>query len=63
MGRFSIKRLGVFVIMRIQSALDFGQCTQQLIDRKARPLPKPDEHHSISLDVGDLHDICKLHEF
>jgi hypothetical protein len=26
-------------------ALDFGQCTQQLVDRRARPLPKPDEHH------------------
>ncbi len=44
-------------------ALDFGQCTQQLVDRKARPLPKPDEHHTLTLDLGDLHDICKLHEF
>jgi hypothetical protein len=41
-------------------ALDFGQCTQQLVDRKARPLPKRDEHHTMTLDLGDLHDICKL---
>ena len=44
-------------------ALDFGQCTQHLVDRRARPLPKPDEHHTMTLDLGDLHDICTLHEF
>jgi len=43
-------------------ALDFGQCTQQLIDRKARPLPKHEQYHTITLDLGDLNDICKLHE-
>jgi hypothetical protein len=42
-------------------ALDFGECSQQLIDRKSRPVPRPDEHHNISLNLGDLSDICKLH--
>jgi hypothetical protein len=26
-------------------------------------LPKPDEHHTMTLHLGGLHDICKLHEF
>jgi len=43
-------------------ALDFGQCSQQLVDRKARPQPQPHEHRTMTLDLGDLHDICKLHE-
>lgn len=43
-------------------ALDFGQCTQQLVDRKARPLPRLHEHDTMILDLGDLHHICKLHE-
>jgi hypothetical protein len=43
-------------------ALDFGQCTQQLVDRKARPLQKPDEHHAATLNLGGLQDICTLHE-
>lgn len=44
-------------------ALDFGQSTQELVDRKTRPFPKPEEHDARTLDLGDLHDICKLHEF
>ena len=43
-------------------ALEFGQATQQLVDRKARPVPKPDEHHNMTLSLGDLGDICRLHE-
>ena len=34
-------------------ALDFGQCSQQLVDRKARPQPQPHEHHTMTLDLGD----------
>lgn len=45
----------------ITGALDFGQCSNQLADRKARPNPKLDEHHDMTLDLGDLNDICKLH--
>ena len=42
-------------------ALEFGQTTQQLVDRRARPAPKPDEHHHWTLELGDLRDICTLH--
>ena len=44
-------------------ALAFGQATQQLVDRKARLVPKPDEHHNLTLELGDLSDICRLHDF
>jgi hypothetical protein len=47
----------------ITGALEFGTATQQLVDRKARPLPKPEEHHHWTLELGDLRDICKLHEW
>jgi hypothetical protein len=43
------------------SALNFGECSQQLVDRKTRPIPRQDEHDTIILDLGDLSDICKLH--
>ena len=43
-------------------ALDFGQAAQRLVDRKARPEPKPDEHHSLTLELGDLSDICRIHD-
>jgi hypothetical protein len=42
-------------------ALEFGQTTQQLVDRKTRPVPKLDQHHHWTLDLGDLRDICTLH--
>ena len=45
------------------NALDFGQTTQVLRDRKVRPVPKPEEHDNKTLDLGDLSDICKLYEF
>ena len=41
-------------------ALDFGQATQQLVDRKARPEPQVDEHHNLTLDLGGLGDVCEL---
>jgi hypothetical protein len=43
-------------------ALEFGQARQQVVDRKNRPAPRPDEHHNHTLHVGDLGDICRLHE-
>lgn len=44
-------------------AFGFQNCTYQLVDRKTRPSPKPEEHHSQTLQLGDLRDICKLHVF
>ena len=44
-------------------ALEFGQTTQQLVDRKNRPLPNPEEHHYRTLELGNLRDISKLHEW
>ena len=43
-------------------AFGFQNCTYQLVDRKARPLPKPEEHHHETLDLGDLRHICQLLE-
>jgi hypothetical protein len=45
------------------NALEFGQAKQELKDRKARPVQKPEEHDNKTLDLGDLSDICKLHKF
>lgn len=44
-------------------AFEFQNCRHELTDRKHRPLPKPEEHHSVTLELGDLRDICKLYEF
>jgi hypothetical protein len=44
-------------------AFEFENCRYELVDRKYRPLPKPEEHHSMTLELGDLTDICTLHEF
>jgi hypothetical protein len=44
-------------------AFAFQNCRIELVDRKARPAPKPEEHHNETLDLGDLKDICALHEF
>jgi hypothetical protein len=43
-------------------ALAFGEATQKLVDRKTRPLSHPHEHHSRRLELGDLSDICFLHD-
>ena len=43
-------------------ALEFGQATRKLVDRRFRPVPKPEEHHNMTLTLGDLADICHLHE-
>ncbi len=43
-------------------AFGFQNCTYVLTERKARPLPKPEEHFHETLLLGDLNDICMLHE-
>ena len=44
-------------------AFAFENCTYQLVDRKARPAPKPEEHLLQTLELGNLRDICRLHTF
>lgn len=44
-------------------AFAFQNCTYQLVDRKARPSPKPEEHHYQTLELGSLRDICRIHSF
>jgi hypothetical protein len=44
-------------------AFAFQNCTYQLIDRKARPSPKPEEHIRQTLKLGNLRDICRVHTF
>ena len=61
LARFSYQheyRLG----FSITDALEFGQTTQLLVDRKVRPAPKPEEHRHWTLELGDLRDICTLRE-
>jgi len=41
-------------------AFKFQNCTYQLTNRKDSPVPKPDEHHSETLDLGDLRDISRI---
>jgi hypothetical protein len=44
-------------------ALAFENCTVQIIHRKARPAPKPEEHFRQTLELGDLRDICRIRTF
>ena len=44
-------------------AFGFENCNYQLVDRKARPAPKPEEHSHQTLQLGNLRDICQLHRF
>ena len=44
-------------------AFGFENCNYQLVDRKARPGPKPEEHFRQTLELGDLRDICRIHTF
>lgn len=44
-------------------AFESENCRYELVDRKHTPSPKPEEHHSMTLELGDLTDICTLHEF
>ena len=41
-------------------AFKFENVRVELVDRKARPAPKADEHRHETLHLGDLHDICRL---
>jgi hypothetical protein len=41
-------------------AFNFENVRVELVDRKARPAPKPEEHANETLDLGNLHDICRL---
>jgi hypothetical protein len=43
-------------------AFAFENCTYQLVDRKARPAPKQEEHFHQTLELGDLRDICRIHK-
>jgi hypothetical protein len=45
----------------ITDAFAFENCKYQIVDRKVRPLPKPGEHLSQMLELGDLRDICRIH--
>lgn len=42
-------------------AFGFENCAYQLVDRKARPLPRPEEHFHQTLQLGSLREICRLH--
>jgi hypothetical protein len=44
-------------------AFAFENCTYQIVDRKVRPAPKPEEHLRHTLELGDLRDICRIHRF
>ena len=44
-------------------AFALENCTYQLIDRKARPTPMPEEHSRQTLELGNLHDFCRIHTF
>ena len=44
-------------------AFEFENCDYKLVDRKHRPLPNPEEHHHMTLELSDLRDICRLHTF
>jgi hypothetical protein len=44
-------------------AFAFENCTYQLVDRKSRPAPKPEEHLRQTLELGNLRDICRVHTF
>jgi len=46
----------------LTDALGFEKVDTRLIDRKNRPIPKPDEHISRLLKVRSLRDICILHD-
>jgi hypothetical protein len=41
-------------------AFKFQNRTYRLTNRHARPTPKPEEHFSETLELGDLRDICRI---
>jgi hypothetical protein len=44
-------------------AFKFENCTYSIVNRKARPEPKPHEHLDETLNLGDLRDICRIQVF
>ena len=44
-------------------AFKFQNCIYQLTNRRDRPTPKPEEHFSETLNLGDLRDICRTRVF
>ena len=44
-------------------ALNFGQSQQVIVERKKRPEKRPEEHGSKFIAIGNISDICELHEF
>jgi hypothetical protein len=47
----------------VTGALEFGQTNLQLVDRRVRPKAQPHEHDQLTLEAGDLRDICMFHEW
>lgn len=43
-------------------AFAFQNCAYRLLDRRERPAPKPEEHHTETLKLGNLRDICRIRE-
>jgi len=51
------------LIFSFTDALGFEKVALRVVDRKNRPLPKPEEHLTHTLQVGSLRDFCSLHTF
>ena len=45
----------------ITDAFAFENCKYRIVGRKVRPAPKPEEHLSQTLELGELRDICRIH--
>ncbi len=43
-------------------ALGFQKVETRLVDRRTRPVSRPEEHVPQFLEVGSLRDICRLHD-
>jgi hypothetical protein len=52
--RFAYTKTNVFA---------FENCKIEIVDRDARPARKLEEHFKETLELGDLRDICRIHEF
>jgi hypothetical protein len=60
--RFSYQDEYRFAYTRTE-AFGFQNCVYGLVDRKARPMPTPEEHHHETLNLSNLSNICRLLEF
>jgi hypothetical protein len=43
-------------------AFGFENCDYRLVNRVTRPLPKPEEHRRHTLELGDLRNMCRVHD-